>query len=194
MVQIIKPTLRTGRIVLRPLTASDAAAMYASLSEPEARRLTGTQAEHTLEDVQRHCERIESAADRVDYGIVVGGRLIGEVVLNNIDPANESADFRIAIWQPVDRDKGFGSQACQLMIHHGFESIGLNRIALEVYAFNPRARHVYEKQGFVFEGTRRQALLWNGEWIDATAMAILRSDYDRTSTSVRDLRLNLEFR
>lgn len=179
MVQITKPILRTGRIVLRPLTASDADAMYASLSEPEATRLTGTQAEHTLDEVLCHCERIESAADRVDYGILAGGRLIGEVVLNNIDPVNESADFRIAIWQPDDRDKGYGSQACRLMIHHGFEAIGLNRIALEVYAFNPRARHVYEKQGFVLEGTRRQALLWKGEWIDAIAMAILRSDYDR---------------
>lgn len=186
MVHVTKPILGTGRIVLRPLTASDADAMYASLSEPEATRLTGTQAEHTLEDVQRYCERIESAADRVDYGIVACGTLIGEVVLNNIDPANERADFRIAIWQPDHRDKGYGLQACQLMIHHGFESIGLNRIAPEVYAFNPRARHVYEKQGFVFEGTRRQALFWNGAWIDAIAMAILRSDYERISTSVRD--------
>lgn len=186
MVHVTKPILRTGRIVLRPLRASDADSMFASLSEPEATRLTGTQEQHTLEDVQRHCERIENAADRVDYGIMADERLVGEVVLNNIDPVNESADFRIAIWQPHDRDKGYGSQACQLMIRHGFESIGLNRIALEVYAFNPRARHVYEKQGFVFEGIRRQALLWNGEWIDAIAMAILRFDYDRPLASQQD--------
>lgn len=186
MVHITKPILRTGRISLRPLTASDADVMYASLSEPEATRLTGTQVQHTLEEVQFHCERIARASDRVDYGIIADGKLIGEVVLNTIDTVNRSADFRIAIWQPDDRDKGYGTQACRLMIHHGFESIGLNRIALEVYAFNPRARHVYEKLGFVFEGIRRQALLWNGEWIDAIAMAILRSDQNRPMASLED--------
>ncbi len=179
MVQISKPVLRNGRIVLRPLVAGDAEAMYAALSDPEATRLTGTKAQHTRRDVERHCKRIETASDRVDYGIFADGTLIGEVVLNNVDQTNKSADFRIAIWQSDDRDKGFGSLACQLMIRHGFETMGLNRIALEVYAFNPRARHVYEKQGFVFEGTRRQALLWDGEWIDAIAMAVLRSDYDQ---------------
>ncbi len=186
MVHISKPILRKGRIVLRPLAASDAEAMYASLSEPEATRLTGTKAQYAREDVEHHCKRIETATDRVDYGIIADGRLIGEVVLNNVDPANKCADFRIAIWQADDRDKGSGSLACQLMIRHGFESMGLNRIALQVYAFNPRARHVYEKQGFVFEGTRRQALLWNGEWIDAIAMAVLRSDYDRSFDSQQD--------
>jgi RimJ/RimL family protein N-acetyltransferase len=53
---------------------------------------------------------------------------------------------------------------------------GVNRVELEVYDLNPRARHVYGKVGFVHEGTKRQALLWDGEWVDAHIMAILASD------------------
>lgn len=49
-------------------------------------------------------------------------------------------------------------------------------MALEVYAFNPRARRVYERAGFVYEGTKREALLWDGEWTDAIVMSILASD------------------
>jgi integrase len=56
-----KPLLQGNRIVLRPLTASDAGAMYASLEEPTSRRLTGTHAEYTLEEVRAHCARIENA-------------------------------------------------------------------------------------------------------------------------------------
>ena len=53
--------------------------------------------------------------------------------------------------------------------------MGLHRITLEVYDLNPRARHVYEKVGFVHEGTGRDALLLDGAWIDVHYMAILGS-------------------
>jgi RimJ/RimL family protein N-acetyltransferase len=53
----------------------------------------------------------------------------------------------------------------------------LNRVELEVYDFNPRARHVYEKVGFVLEGVRRQALLFEDAWIDAHDMSILASEW-----------------
>jgi hypothetical protein len=40
----------------------------------------------------------------------------------------------------------------------------------------PRARHVYEKVGFVHEGTMRDALRWNGAWVDCHLMAMLPTD------------------
>lgn len=61
------------------------------------------------------------------------------------------------------------------VVDHGLTTMGLHRISLEVYAFNPRARHVYEKVGFVHEGTGRDALIFDGEWIDVHFMAILGS-------------------
>lgn len=179
-----KPVLRGGRVVLRPLTAEDAEAMYASLDDPVSMRLTGTHAKFSLEDVQAHCARIEGAEDRWDYGIMVGGNLIGEVVLNNVDWANKSASFRIAIWTAEHRNKGYGTESASLLIGFGFETLALNRIELEVYAFNPQARHVYEKLGFRLEGTRREALIWNGEKVDAHMMSLLRREY----RSAADLR------
>ena len=55
--------------------------------------------------------------------------------------------------------------------------VGVHRVELQVYAFNPRARHVYDKIGFSYEGTRRQALCWDGQWIDSHVMAILASEW-----------------
>jgi RimJ/RimL family protein N-acetyltransferase len=173
---ITKPVLTGARVRLCPLVAADAEAMFASLADEEAMQLTGTQAHHTLEDVKRHCQRCETADDRLDYVILVDDRPVGEVVLNSIDRRNKSASFRIAVWYRENRDKGYGSEATSLLTRHAFEALGLNRIELEVYAFNPRARHVYERAGFVHEGTRRQALCWDGEWIDAHIMAMLRDD------------------
>ena len=55
-------------------------------------------------------------------------------------------------------------------------AMGLHRITLEVYTFNPPARHVYEKVGFVHEGTGREALRFDDGWIDIHRMSILASD------------------
>jgi RimJ/RimL family protein N-acetyltransferase len=62
---------------------------------------------------------------------------------------------------------------------YGFEVLGLHRIDLEVYSFNPRARHVYEKVGFVAEGVLRDALRWDGHWVDATVMSVLAPEWFR---------------
>jgi RimJ/RimL family protein N-acetyltransferase len=65
------------------------------------------------------------------------------------------------------------------VLAHAFERVRVHRIELVVFSFNPRARRVYEKVGFVAEGTRRQALLWDGEWVDAQVMGILAEEWSR---------------
>ena len=174
-----KPILRGERVVLRPITADDAAAMFASLSDEESTRLTGTQDSFTLEQVERYCQRIAEADDRADYAITINDdpTYIGEVVLNDIDELNRTASFRIALASVDLFGKGYGTEATRLIIGYGFRQLNLHRIELEVYDFNPRARHVYEKIGFVYEGTRRDVLFWDGQYQSAIIMSMLASDY-----------------
>jgi len=51
-------------------------------------------------------------------------------------------------------------------------------VSLEVYAFNERAIHVYEKVGFRHEGRMRDALWWDGAPHDALLMSILTTEWD----------------
>ena len=174
-----KPILKGDKLVLRPITEADAEAIFAGLSDEEALRLTGTQQDFTLEQVQTFCARVTAAADRLDYAITLPDdpRYRGEVVLNDIDWTNKSANFRIAISSAENREKGYGTEAAQLILRHAFDVLKLHRISLEVFDFNPRAQHVYKKLGFVREGVSRNALLWNGEYHDAIQMSLLAPDY-----------------
>lgn len=178
---IEKPILIGERIRLRPITVEDAPEMFAALSDEESMRLTGTQAKFTLEQVERFCEHISQADDRADYAITLladeTSTYIGEVVLNDIDFENRSANFRIALNSSNNFGKGYGSEATRLVIDYGFRTLNLHRIELEVYDFNPRAQHVYEKVGFVKEGVRRDVLLWDGKWQSAIVMSILEDEY-----------------
>lgn len=179
-----KPILTGSKINLRPITVDDAAGMFSSLSDEESMRLTGTQSSFTLEQVARYCERVSKADDRADYAITLKDdpAYIGEVVLNDIDALNRSASFRIALASSTHFGKGYGSEATRLIIDYGFRTLNLHRIELEVYDFNPRAQHVYEKIGFVREGVRRDVLRWDGVYQNAIIMSILEHEYAARAT------------
>lgn len=172
-----KPTLAGERVVLRPVSVDDAPGLLDLVSDDEGNRLTATRGlDLTLEAAQQWYASRAEQEDRLDLAVVerATGHYAGEVVLNDLDRDNLSCGFRIGL-RPAFQDRGLGSEATRLIVEHGF-AIGLHRIELEVYAFNPRARRVYEKVGFVYEGTRRDALFWEGEWTDAIVMSMLATD------------------
>ena len=184
-----KPTLTGDRAVLRPFTPADIDAMGPILAEPEVIRLTGSA--HSTADTtgqspvhdertRRWYETRAKQDDRLDLAIVdrATDRCVGEVVLNDWQPENESCGFRILIG-PGGRDRGLGSEATRLMLAHAFTALGLYRVELGVYAFNPRGRRVYERAGFVVEGTRRAGLVFDGERVDEVLMAILRPEWEQ---------------
>jgi RimJ/RimL family protein N-acetyltransferase len=183
----VKPTLVGERAVLRPFTDADIAAMGPILADPEVNRLTGsvgsTQEATTRpsELGERELEWYRSRADqpdRLDLALVDAATdaCVGEVVLNAYDGDNQACGFRILVG-PRGRDRGLGTEATRMVLRHAFATTDLHRVELEVYAFNPRAQRVYEKAGFVVEGRRRDALLFDGERVDAVLMSILRPEW-----------------
>jgi RimJ/RimL family protein N-acetyltransferase len=165
----VKPTLTGPDVVLRPFTEGDRPAMSQALADPEVRRLTGSVHDETAAFASRlpeedtllrewYATRNEQP-DRLDLAVVAraSGACVGEAVLNDWDQQNRSCNFRILLSQ-AGRDRGLGTGATRLIVGYGFERLGLHRISLEVYAFNPRARRVYEKAGFRAEGTLRETL------------------------------------
>lgn len=175
-----KPTLTGTKVILRPLVEDDYDAMRAAMDDPEVGRLTGTHGEVSEERAREWLRTRKDQTDRLDLAIVdrTTGACVGEAVLNGWDPDNQSCGFRILIG-PAGRDRGLGTEATRLIVGYGFEELHLHRISLEVYAFNPRARRAYEKAGFVAEGVLRDALYWDGEWIDATVMSILAPEWHK---------------
>jgi len=178
----VKPTLSGELVVLRPVTVDDVPALMPMFSDAEGRRLTGSQGDDEPDEarIRAWYDTRGDQDDRLDLAVVerATGNVVGEVVLNEWDADNESCNFRISLVSGAF-GRGLGTDATRLIVGHGFEELGLHRISLEVYAFNPRARRVYEKVGFVPEGVLRDALLWDGEWVDATVMSVLGPEWSR---------------
>ena len=177
-----KPILTGQLVVLRPVCAEDAPGLVELLHDPEGRKMTGTHGQVRPGVEGRARSWYSSRGEQEDQLYLAiteraTGQFVGEVVLDDLDTDNRSCSFRIALVGPRVYGRGFGSEATLLMVAHAFEATGVNRIELEVHDFNPRARHVYDRAGFIYEGTKRQALLWQGRWVDTHVMAALASDW-----------------
>lgn len=191
----VKPTLTGRKVTLRPFRYDDLSAIAAALADPEVLRLTGSvhsSAEATgrrprIDERMRHWYGSRNDQDdRLDLAIVDNdsARCVGEVVLNEWEPANDSCNFRILIG-PDGRDRGLGTEATSLILRHAFRTMSLHRVELEVYAFNPRAQRAYEKAGFRVEGVRRDALTFDGQRIDAIIMSVLAPEWTDLNAAVR---------
>jgi RimJ/RimL family protein N-acetyltransferase len=170
----VKPTLTGELVVLRPLDEGDYEALKTAMDDPDVARLTGSHGEIGEERARQWMRTRKDQTDRLDLAIVdkATGEVVGEAVLNEWDPDNESCNFRILIG-PSGQGRGLGTEATRLIVGYGIEELGLHRIELGVYSFNPRAQRAYEKAGFVVEGVRRDTLLWDGEWVDSIVMSVL---------------------
>ena len=172
-----------NRIYLRPFEATDKAAVLAGANEPTGSRLTGTHATFTEEQITQYIQLNISGDNRFAWVIcrTDDDTPVGEVVINEIDRTNRSANIRIALFDPQHYGKGYGTEAMRLAVEYGFKEGNLHRIALGVYDFNPRAVRVYEKVGFTLEGTLRDTLFWEGAYHDEYIMSILEDDWNEST-------------
>jgi putative acetyltransferase len=75
---------------------------------------------------------------------------------------------------PDLQGRGVGHALMNALLEQADRWLDLGRVELEVYVDNARARALYERHGFVLEGTRRLHAFRRGTYVDAHAMARVR--------------------
>ena len=78
-----------------------------------------------------------------------------------------------------NRGKGAGTFATKEMLNHAFYNLNLHRVELTVLDDNSRAINLYEKVGFVKEGTKRQCNFKQGKFVDMHMYSMLREEFTR---------------
>ncbi len=126
--------------------------------------------------VEHWRERVaQQTPDRHRLVAVVDARVVGQLDLHI--QQNPRRRHCAAIGMAVHDDyqgQGIGSALMTATIELADNWLGLRRIELSVYTDNAPAVHLYEKFGFVVEGTAREFALRNGSFNDAHYMARFR--------------------
>jgi RimJ/RimL family protein N-acetyltransferase len=170
------------RIRLRAITRDDLPHFVEWLNDPEVTQGLMHYLPFSMEDEETWYESMRKGPKEehplmIDICSEEGWEPIGDCGLFGIDWRIRQAEFGIVIGAKQHWDKGYGTEALELMIQHGFHTLNLNRISLRVYENNPRAIRSYEKAGLSIEGRLRQGHYDDGQYFDVILMSILRSEW-----------------
>jgi RimJ/RimL family protein N-acetyltransferase len=176
-----EPMIGHGQVYLRPAERDDLPPFIAWLSDARTTRTLALISPLSYALEERWFEQMleHHGHDRWHFVIcrLADDQMVGSIDLHEVDTRNGSAGLGIVIGAPDDTGQGYGSDALRAIVGFGFGELRLNRIWLDVYDFNDRARRVYERVGFVHEGTLRQAVDRAGAHHDVHRMAILREEW-----------------
>ncbi len=106
----------------------------------------------------------------------VSGRLIGDLELDHICWSRREAELRIRIGEKDCWNRGFGTEAIQLIFEYLFANKKFTRIYLRVYRFNNRAINCYLKNGFKQVGVLRRR---TEGWKDIILMEVNLTKYQK---------------
>jgi len=104
-------------------------------------------------------------------------RLLGFTRISWVEWSNGNASLNLAIPDPADRRKGYGSETLRLVLRFAFAELNLHHVNATVPAYNAPALAFFQKFGFVEEVCRRQALKIDGMVWDELFLGLLQEEW-----------------
>src|SRR4029079_6979353 len=174
-------TLRTDRLLLRPVAATDAPAIFAIRSDPTIMRYASSLPLTSPDQAEAFIAR-ESAGMAARESLRLGlqrlgdAALIGTCILFHMNAqcrrAEVGYELRHDAW-----GRGYMHEALRALLHFGFTELGLNRIEADIDPRNVASARSLERLGFAKEGLLRQRWIVDGEVSDSALYGLLLGDW-----------------
>lgn len=163
------------RISLRNILREDASIIYQWKQDSIVKKMALDETyKTTLEEQIEDIERVLNS-EKSDYKIILkDNQPIGYVRIDFMDSLYEMAWLRFALGS--DRGKGFAKQALQIYFKTLFKK-GVKRLEGEVYAYNIPSQKLLESIGFIREGVKREAHLYQNRYYDIYVYGLLKKDF-----------------
>lgn len=175
------PILRGEHVYLRASERSDIPNFVRWLNDAETSSFLNMRAPMSEAMEEKWFDGMVERQGKDHYHYVIclleNDRPIGSLALFDVDHVNGSAGIGISIGEKALWGKGYGTDAMNALLDFGFGMLRLERLWLEVYDFNKRARRSYDKSGFVSEGIERHAVYKQGRYLDVELMSMLRDEW-----------------
>lgn len=157
-------------VALRPATPQDVEFIVATERLPGYDRLVGRW------EADEHHHALTRSDTRYLIGAVPGGPPRGFVILQPHGDVHEGSKIkRIAVETPGE---GFGTALLNGAIRWVFANSSVERVWLDVFVHNDRARRAYARVGLREDGLLRQAYrLPDGSLVDRVIMSVLRCEW-----------------
>jgi RimJ/RimL family protein N-acetyltransferase len=103
--------------------------------------------------------------------------VIGCCGLTYINWKEGHGEISIYIGESKWQEKGYATDALQLLLKYGFCELRLHRIYAIIFEYNERSLKFFEKNRFELEGRHREARFWDGKFHDELVYGLLEHEY-----------------
>lgn len=163
-------------VKLRKLQRKDAEFMLEWMHDPDiAKQFRFDAAAMDMRRAQAFIAACQETDD-LHYAIVdETDEYLGTISLKSIDKENEIAEYAVVLRRKA-MGKGIAKAATDNLLRIAFGEYGLNKIYLNVFEDNGRARAFYKKYGFCYEGCATRHLTVRGSKKDLCWYAYFKED------------------
>lgn len=174
------PVLQSDQILIQGISEQDLEGVFAIYSNDRVFEYCGIIPKHNKDTVKNmigHFERDYRKKSRVKWGIFENRELVG--ILEAFDFNQKVNMVTIGYFLAESHwGRGIATEAVRLLTAFLFREADVNRIQAEVMPGNESSKRVLLKNGFIHEGTLRQASVWSGKGIvDLEVYGLLKEDY-----------------
>jgi RimJ/RimL family protein N-acetyltransferase len=176
------PEIRTQRLALRDLEASDGPRIFAYHTHPEVSRFQswGTESVDVIQSYIRSLAVIEPDTPgswyQVGIFLLPGGKLIGDCGFRVLEAEPRQAEIGITL-APEVQGKGYAGEALQALLHYLLVTLGKHRVFGSVDPENLPSMKLLQRVGMRKEAHFVRSLWFKGAWVDDAIFAILASEW-----------------
>lgn len=110
-------------------------------------------------------------------------KIVGYIILEGVNSEHETIELtRITI---KEKGRGYGRNAVKLVKQLCFEELGCHRLWLDVFEENQNAIHLYQSEGFIYEGTFRECKKYGDSRYSMRVFSMLKHEYFKYHSGVR---------
>lgn len=177
------PILKSEKLVLKKIEAHHIDEVFEIYDNDTVFAYCGILSKHNKETVKNmigHFERDYNKKSKVKWGIFANAepdRLLGIAEVFDFNQKVNGATLGYFLAES-HWGKGIATETVKILLDYLFMEVNVNRIQAEVMPGNEPSKKVLMKNGFIQEGTLRQATFWAGKGvIDIEIYGILKEDH-----------------
>ena len=113
----------------------------------------------------------------MNFVVAVDGDPVGSLGVHGVDDVNGSAELGIFLAEE-HWGNGYGTAAGRLATDYAFDQHRRHRVVVRVFEGNEASARIWEKLGYELEGTHRDQVYANGEYLDVWYYSVLEDEWD----------------
>ena len=183
MLNLILPTIKTKRLIIRPIKLEDANDLYVIASDKRVNDYLSYPLHKSLDETKQVIDKyfLNRPANGIPQTYVLvykeNNKMIGTcdfVSIRYHDVGEIGYSLNYDYW-----NQGLMSEALKEVINVGFAHVGLRKIEIKHSVNNKASQRVIEKTGFIYEGTLRKLIYDKlvNDYVDCKTYGILKAEW-----------------